>query len=517
MRLEINCQDRLGITQDVLDILTEYDIDLRGIEIDETGKIFLDFPTIEFENFQHLMPKIRRIEGITDVKTTPFMPIQRERNQLRALLQTLPDPCFSTDTSGKIILFNESVASGLELQAEQILQLNIDEVLSGFNITKWLEGKEIYAQTHRVKFIEQDYIADILPVDVPDNDKTVLAGAVVILKSESRLGQQLNVFNKTTSNCFDSFQATSAAMKKVVRDAKRMSELDGHMLIYGESGTGKQSIARACHDSSPRAEGAYQILNCASLPDDVAETELFGIEHGQFNGSDSKPGLIELSSGGTLVLDEISEMSQQLQSKLLRVIEDGHYRKAGQTETVKVDLRIICTTCKDLSESVEIGTFREDLYYRLNVLALVLPPLRERKADVIPLAENIVRQHSNKLGIRSPKLSKSCVDYLQAYPWPGNVRQLKNALYRAIALMDGNEITKEAIQLPSCSTTVNYIDENFEGTLEHEVKKFEKDLLKRLYPSYPSTRQLARKLGLSHTAIANKLREYGISKATVKY
>lgn len=515
MRLEINCQDRLGITQDVLDILTEYDIDLRGIEIDEMGKIFLDFPTIEFENFQHLMPKIRRIEGITDVKTTPFMPIQRERNQLRALLQTLPDPCFSTDTSGKIILFNESVASGLELQPEQILQLNIDEVLSGFNITKWLEGKEIYAQTHRVKFIEQDYIADILPVDVPDNDKTVLAGAVVILKSESRLGQQLNVFNKTTSNCFDTFQATSAAMKKVVRDAKRMSELDGHMLIYGESGTGKQSIARACHDSSPRAEGAYHILNCASLPDDVAETELFGIEHGQFNGSDSKPGLIELSSGGTLVLDEISEMSQQLQSKLLRVIEDGHYRKAGQT--VKVELRIICTTCKDLSEAVEIGTFREDLYYRLNVLALVLPPLRDRKADVIPLAENIVRQHSNKLGIRSPKLSKSCVDYLQAYPWPGNVRQLKNALYRAIALMDGNEITKEAIQLPSCSTTVNYIDENFEGTLEQEVKKFEKDLLKRLYPSYPSTRQLARKLGLSHTAIANKLREYGISKATVKY
>jgi transcriptional regulator of aroF, aroG, tyrA and aromatic amino acid transport len=517
MRLQIDCQDRLGITQDVLDILTEYDIDLRGIEIDETGKIFLDFPTIEFENFQHLMPKIRRIKGIADVKTTPFMPIQRERNQLRALLQTLPDPCFSTDTSGKIILFNDAVASGLELEPEQILNLNIDEVLTGFTISKWLERKEIYAQTHRVKFIEQDYIADILPVDVPDNDKTVLAGAVVILKSESRLGQQVTVFNKTTSNCFDSFQAVSPAMKKVIRDAKRMAELEGHMLIYGESGTGKQSIAKACHDSSPRAEAKFHVLNCASLPDDVAETELFGIEQHEFNGLESKQGLIELASGGTLVLDEISEMSQQLQSKLLRVIEDGHYRKAGQSQSIKVDLRIICTTCKDLAEAVELGTFREDLYYRLNVLALVLPPLRERKNDIIPLSENIVRDHSNKLGTRSPKLSKSCVEYLQAYPWPGNVRQLKNALYRAMALMDGNEITKEAIQLPSCSTTVNYIDENFEGTLDQEVKKFEKDLLKRLYPSYPSTRQLAKKLGLSHTAIANKLREYGISKATVKY
>lgn len=517
MRLEINCQDRLGITQDVLDILTEYDIDLRGIEIDETGKIFLDFPTIEFENFQHLMPKIRRIEGIDDVKTTPFMPIQRERNQLRALLQTLPDPCFSTDTNGKIILFNDAVASGLELSPEEILQLNIDEVLSGFVITKWLDSKEIYAQTQRVKFIEQDYIADILPVDVPDNDKTVLAGAVVILKSESRLGQQITMFNKSASNSFDSFQASSTAMRKVIRDAKRMAELDGNMLIYGEAGTGKQRIARACHDSSPRSDQGFFALNCASLPDDVAETELFGIDQGQFTGSETKVGLIEKASGGTLVLDEISEMSQQLQSKLLRVIEDGCYRRSGQNQSIPVDLRIICTTGKDLSECVELGTFREDLFYRLNVLAMVVPPLRERKADIIPLAENIVRSHSNKLGIRSPKLSKSCVEYLQAYPWPGNVRQLENALYRAIALMDGNEITKEAIQLPSCSTTVNYIDENFEGTLEHEVKKFEKELLKRLYPSYPSTRQLARKLGLSHTAIANKLREYGISKATVKY
>jgi transcriptional regulator of aroF, aroG, tyrA and aromatic amino acid transport len=515
MRLEINCQDRLGITQDVF--LTEYDIDLRGIEIDEMGKIFLDFPTIEFENFQHLMPKIRRIEGIEDVKTTPFMPIQRERNQLRALLQTLPDPCFSTDTNGKIILFNDSVARSLEMAPEQILELHIDEVLSGFAVGKWLESKEIYAQTHRVKFIEQDYIADILPVDVPDNDKTVLAGAVVILKSETRLGQQITVFNKTTSNCFDSFQASSTAMKKVIRDAKRMAELDGHMLIYGEAGTGKQRIAKACHDSSPRAEGGYFVLNCASLPDDVAETELFGCNKGQFNDAEAKQGLLVKASGGTLVLDEISEMSQQLQAKLLRVLEDGYFRHSGDKNAQRIDVRIICTTGKDLSECVELGTFREDLFYGLNVLAMVVPPLRERKADIIPLAESIVRAHSNKLGIRQPKLSKSCVEYLQAYPWPGNVRQLENALYRAIALMDGNEITKEAIQLPSCSTTVNYIDENFEGTLEHEVKKFEKELLKRLYPSYPSTRQLARKLGLSHTAIANKLREYGISKATVKY
>jgi transcriptional regulator of aroF, aroG, tyrA and aromatic amino acid transport len=517
MRLEINCEDRLGITQDVIEILSDYHIDLRGIEIDASGKIFLDFPTIEFTDFQVLMQRLRRVDGITDVKTTPFMPIQRERNQLRALLQTLPDPVVSIDTQGKIILFNDAVTRSLELSGEEVMQTHIEDVITGFNFTKWLEGREIYAQTQRVKFLEQDYIADLLPVDVPDSDKTILAGAVVILKSEVRLGQQVSAFHRSSSNSFNSFDANSSAMKKVIREAKRMSELDGNILITGETGTGKEQIAKACHDSSRRCDGEFVTLNCASLPDDVAETELFGYAPGAFTNAEGKAGLFEQASGGTLLFDEVSEMSSQLQAKLLRVLEYGTYHQVGDSRVKSIDCRIICTTCRDLADCVEDGTFREDLYYRLNVLSLVVPSLRERKADILPLTNRILLQHSKKLGIQVPKLSKSCVEYLQGYPWPGNIRQLKNALYRSISLMDGNEITKDAIQVPSCSATVTYIDENFDGTLEQEVKKFERDMLKRLYPSYPSTRQLAKKLGLSHTAIANKLREYGINKSTVKY
>ncbi|WP_395342120.1 transcriptional regulator TyrR [Ningiella sp. W23] len=517
MRLQIECEDRLGITQDVLDILSDYHIDLRGIEIDATGKIFLDFPTIEFTDFQVLMQRLRRIVGIADVKTTPFMPIQRERNQLRALIKTLPDPVFSIDTQGRIILFNNAVRSGLELPDEDIINLHIDDVVEGFNFTKWLEGKEIYAQTHRVKFIEQDYIADLLPVDVPDSDKTILAGAVIMLKSEVRLGQQMTVFHRSSTNSFDGFDTQSSAMKKVIREAKRMSELDGNILITGETGTGKEQIAKACHDNSRRSMGEFVTLNCASLPDDVAETELFGYAKGAFGQQEGKMGLFEQASGGTLLFDEVSEMSDQLQAKLLRVLEYGTYHQVGDSRVKSIDCRIICTSARDLADCVGEGLFREDLYYRLNVLSLVMPPLRERKADIVSLANRILLNHSKKLGIQVPKLSKSCVEYLQGYPWPGNIRQLKNALYRAISLAEGREITKEAIQVPSCTATVTYIDENFDGTLEQEVKKFERDMLKRLYPSYPSTRQLARKLGLSHTAIANKLREYGINKSTVKY
>ena len=516
MRLEISCEDRMGITQDVLDVLNKYDIDLRGIQIDELGKLFLDFPTIEFSDFQDLMPKLRRVEGIIDVKTTPFMPIQRERNQLRALLETLPDPVFSIDANGLIILYNDIVSSTLEMSAEQIKEINIDELIDGFNFTKWLHGKTVTPQTQKVQFIKQDYIAEILPVNIPDADKNILAGAVIMLKSEVRLGAQINAFRQHSTGSFDNFDANSTAMKRALREAKRMSELDANILITGDTGTGKERIAKACHDNSRRSDGEFVTLNCASLPDDTAETELFGYAAGAFGQSQSNSGLFEQAAGGTILFDEVSEMSPQLQAKLLRVLEYGTYHQCGDSRVKYIDCRIICTSCKDLSECVQAGTFREDLYYRLNVLGLVMPSLRERKSDIVPLANKIVLQHAKKLNIQVPKLSKPCVEYLESYPWPGNIRQLQNALYRAIAIMDGNEITKEAIQLPNCSASVTYIDENFDGTLEQEVKRFERDMLKSLYPSYPSTRLLARKLGLSHTAIANKLRDYGISKHSAK-
>jgi len=517
MRLEISCQDRLGITQDVLDILVAHEIDLRGIEIDETGKIFLNFPNIEFADFQHLMPKIRRIDGIDDVKTIPFMPGEREKLQLATILRTLPDPVFSIDTKGHILLCNEAVTSGLEQPFSHIEGTEIGEIVKGFNFNRWMDGKSPRAQSSKVKFIQQDYVADMLPITVPDGDNNIImAGAVVILKSELRLGQQFSAFHQSPTDSFDRFSVQSASMKKTVNEAKRIADLDAPILIFGETGTGKEMIARACHQSSRRSEGAFLALNCASLPDSVAETELFGYAQGAFNQPTAKPGLLEQAKGGTLLLDEIAGMSPQLQVKLLRVLEDGEFRRVGDAQPVKVDVRFICTTCRDLGQLVEEGHFRKELYYRLNVLSLVMPSLKERRQDIVPLAEAFILQHSTKLGRRPAKLSRSCVEFLQHYPWPGNVRQLQNALYRALSLLDGKEITKEDIQLPSCAPTVTYIDENFDGTLDEEVKKFEKDLLKRLYPFYPSTRQLARKLGLSHTAIANKLREYGINKSSVK-
>lgn len=517
MRLEISCEDRQGITQDVLRLLNEKQIDLRGIEIAQEGKIFLSFPTIDFAEFQQVMAKLRRVDGIKDVKTTLFMPIERERNELRAIIRTMPDPVFSIDIKGRIVLVNDAAKNSVDHEVELLLNADIHDWVKGFSFSRWLENKDSLAQTHKVKYVEQDYIADILPVTIPDEDEQlILAGGVVILKSELRLGQQFQAFHRPPTDSFDTFYAQSQNMRRLIREAKSMSDQTSPLLIFGETGTGKELIAKACHESSQRAEGPFLSLNCAALPDDVAETELFGFAQGAYGVNKAKAGLLEEAKGGTLLLDEVADMSAQLQGKLLRVIEDGVFRRVGDDAPVNVDVRIICTTGKDLGLLVESGKFRQDLYYRLNVLSLVMPALRERKQDIIPLAEAFIKQHCVKLGRPVAKLSKSSVDFLTSYPWPGNVRQLQNAVQRALTILDGNEISKQHIHLPSCATTVSYIDESFDGTLDEEVKKFERDLLRKLYPSYPSTRQLARKLGLSHTAIANKLREYGINKATIK-
>lgn len=508
MRLEIVCQDRLGITQDVLDILVKHHVDLKGIEIDGGGKIFLSFPNIEFSEFQHLMPEIRKLSGVQDVKTTPFMPIERERNQLIALLETLPDPVFSIDSKGAIILCNDAVSTSLEMPTNEIYGTQIGDIVKGFQFGRWLEKKTIAAETARVKFIEQDYLADVLPVFVPDaNRGQILAGAVVMLKSEYRLGQQYTVFHQSQDDSFNQFTANSVVMKKTIKEAKRLAESDGNILFFGESGVGKTLLAKACHAAGKCSEGPFVVLNCQQYSEELATG---------YSSDDFKLLLrnkFNEASGGSLLLKDVDALPRIAQQVLLSMLDDNPRNDDSESE---LGCRLMSTTHNDLGQMVIDGQFVETLFYRLNELGLLVPPLRERKQDVVSLADSIIKHQANKLGRRPPKLSKSCVDFLMTYPWPGNTRQMENVLLRAITVLEGRELSKEHLQLPSSASAVSYIDENFEGTLDEEVKRFEKELLRKLYPSYPSTRQLAKKLGLSHTAIANKLREYGINRKTVK-
>ncbi|BCM75303.1 transcriptional regulator TyrR [Aeromonas caviae] len=514
MRLEVSCEDRLGLTRELLDRLVEHNIDLRGIEIDTSGIIYLNFPELEFRDFQHLMPEIRRIPGVYDVKTIPYMPSEREHHEIEALLKALPDLVFSLDSKGRVTQANQAALTTLALPPDEVRGVAISSLVKGFSFGRWLESGEIKPQTCKLSLGGEEYLGDLMPLFVAEEKgKQALAGAVVVLKSARRVGMHFSALHAVEVGGFEHLQAESQKMKEVLVQAAKLAMQDAPLLIVGETGTGKELLARACHGASLRSSHPFMALNCAAMPDNVAESELFGYAPGAFgNNTEGKRGVLELASGGTLMLDEIGDMSPHLQTKFLRVLQDGVFRRVGDEQEVRVNVRFICTTQKQLLDLVHEGKFREDLYYRLNVLSLNLPPLRERKADIMALAQQFVSRFASELQRPRPRFTRNMAEYLTAYRWPGNVRQLRNCLYRAMTLLEGDEIGPEHVDLPVAADAMPLIDEWFEGGLDEAVKRFESRLLERLYPAFPSTRQLAKRLGVSHTAIANKLREYGIGK-----
>ena len=248
---------------------------------------------------------------------------------------------------------------------------------------------------------------------------------------------------------FDSVVGRSAAMRRVFDQARLVAKWNTTVLIRGETGTGKELIANAIHYNSPRARNALVKLNCAALPENLLETELFGHERGAFTGAvESRKGRFEQAHGGTLFLDEIGEVSPAFQAKLLRVLQEGEFERVGGSRTVKVDVRIIAATHRDLETAVDAGDFREDLFYRLNVMPLFLPPLRERIEDIPDIARHLLKKIGSAQK-RRLNISDMAIRRLASHPWPGNVRELENCLERAAILAEEGQIDIDLIRFPS--------------------------------------------------------------------
>ncbi len=233
----------------------------------------------------------------------------------------------------------------------------------------------------------------------------------------------------------------SSEIKKVINLIKKVAPTDSTVLITGESGVGKELVAKAIHLNSRRKDSKFLSINCAALPESLLESELFGYDRGAFTGADrDKPGMFELAHKGTIFLDEIGEMPMQMQAKLLRVLQDFKIRRLGGREDIEVDVRIICATNRDIEKEVEEGRFREDLYYRINVFQIEVPPLRERKSDIPILLNYFIDKFARKLGIKKPMVSKEFLKQLENYSFPGNVRELENIVERALTIMEGDTL-----------------------------------------------------------------------------
>lgn len=302
----------------------------------------------------------------------------------------------------------------------------------------------------------------------------------------------------------------SAPVVELLEMIRYVAPTEATVLVTGESGTGKELVAEALHYNSERSGGPFIKVNCAALAETLLESELFGHEKGAFTGADKRrDGKFVQADGGTLFLDEIGETTPAMQVKLLRVLQEGELQRVGGENTIKVNVRILAATNRDLEQQVEIGSFREDLYYRLNVVTLVVPPLRERGNDVELLVEHFVAHFAEKNRRRVESVSSSCVNLLKSYQWPGNVRELENAIERGIILMRGEQLTEKSLPL----SVQKYAEKSHgEDSARHpSLQDAEKALIiQTLDETSGNKSEAARRLGITRKTLQNKLQKYGV-------
>ncbi len=308
----------------------------------------------------------------------------------------------------------------------------------------------------------------------------------------------------------DNMIGNSQNMQEVYSLINQVTKSDATVLIRGESGTGKELVAHAIHYNSLRADKPFVRVNCAALPESVIESELFGHEKGAFTGAiATRKGRFEMADGGTIFLDEIGELSHMTQIKLLRVLQEREIERVGSMNTIKINVRVITATNRNLEEAIKKGNFREDLYYRLNVFPIHIPPLRQRKTDIMLLADFFTEKYGKKVGKNIKRITSTAIDLFQIYHWPGNVRELENVIERA-ALLSTDEVI-HAYHLPPSLQSAESTDTILHSTLEEALDSLEKELIKdALKTSRGNRASASRALGVSERIMGLRVDKYGI-------
>jgi len=303
----------------------------------------------------------------------------------------------------------------------------------------------------------------------------------------------------------------------VLAQAARVAKTETTVLLTGESGTGKEVIARFIHHASRRSQGPFIAINCAALPDQLLESELFGHERGAFTGAvAAKPGRIEQANGGVLFLDEVGEMAPIVQAKLLRVLEEREFMRLGSTRVLRADIRVIAATNRDLHAAMRRGEFREDLYYRLGVFEIALPALRDRLEDVLELADSFLEQIGETVGKPAAGIARDAKDQLLAYAWPGNVRELRNAIERAVILADGGFIRSEHLPVTAARPPLTSTDTAVASSLPAggvNLEAIERSLVvKALTQARHNKTRAAKLLGLTRAQLYSRIEKYGLAE-----
>ncbi len=463
------------------------------------------------------------------------------------VLDMVPIGIVVVNAEGRIVYLNDAYERILGVPRYKVLGRFMKNVEPGATLLDVLEsGHEVRERTVRVHSINRQVKVNILPL----RSDTTLLGVVSFFEdvTESReLSHELNRVRKLADHfreeletqrelprSFSEIEGRDPGFMKVLGQAAIVADTDAPVLLLGENGTGKEVMARAIHAASRRAGGPFIAVNCAAVPESLLESELFGYEEGAFTGASKggRMGKFELAEGGTLFLDEIGDMPYLMQSKLLRVLQEKEIEKIGRTGTMCVNVRIIAATNKDIRKLSETGVFRQDLYYRLNVVGIVLPPLRERGDDVLLLADNMLKKFNIRYG-KNLTLSQEVLRTLRRHVWPGNVRELANSLEHAVIMCEQGSI--EVRHLPHGlgqdrgmwmpDSRVGEVSQERDGQNRPEtepypverwhtaISRLERRMLTEALAASGGNKSLAmRNLGLSRRTFYKKLHEYGLGE-----
>ncbi|MDR3305311.1 MAG: sigma 54-interacting transcriptional regulator [Clostridiales Family XIII bacterium] len=482
---------------------------------------------------------------MSDYYDTENVPLSKA--ELLRVLDTVDDAVFVDDAAGNTLWINTACESLFEIEREKVVGVNVDDLEKDGIFTSSVAKMVIETGLHSDLVHQNKSGKRILSTGVPVADEN---GGIHFIITTSRDITELAELESKLEAARDALKelagdsgfaaadviAISPAMRDVMKLVKRLTELDSTVLITGESGVGKGVIAEVLHRYSARRGRPFVRINCGAIPENLIETELFGYEGGAFTGGrkEGKPGLFEIADGGSLFLDEISELPLKLQVKLLQVIQEREIVRVGGVKPIKVDVRIVSASNKDLYTEVIAGRFREDLYYRLNVVPIYIPPLRERKEDLAPFIASFLEKYNAQMG-ESKRMSADALALLSEYAWPGNVRELQNIVERLIITTRGTFIQPEDLPgfiresrgAPFLRASSNgggimsasgiYIEGMSAGgfspetdSLKNAVDAYESAILQNAKARFGSTRAIAKALGVTQPTIVRKMQKYGI-------
>lgn len=512
VRLKLPNVDRVGLVLDISQALARWQINIISMEV-EPNTTYLELADMPDPVRQAVVAALLSIPQVLDVLPIDLMPHQVRTEQLKAVMAAVSDGIVAIDATGTITQYNPAAEKILHLSQAMMLGQKLTEYLpEDLPLLETLRTGSCYNNREIVLAkTKSHYLASGRPIF--DGVGRII-GAVSVLKDISEVREIVQSVTGQPPDAFGRILHESTAMKRVIAMARTIARGESTVLIRGETGTGKEMFARAIHDVSPRAGNMFMPINCAAIPDHLLESELFGYEEGAFTGAarGGKKGLFEYAAGGSILLDEVAELSSPLQAKLLRVLQDGKVRRVGGAREISVDVRVMAATHRNLEELMAQGLFREDLYYRLNVIPLFLPPLRERPEDIPSLVDFFLRHFAARMKKPAPTMGEAAMADLIRYSWPGNIRELENLVERAVNLVDGPIVRSEhfSVSLPSPAAKAPPQAVEKKPRLEDVVAATEREALLQAVQQYPSSRSLGAALGLSHTAALNKLKKYGI-------